>query len=127
MDVEDAGEASESGAGDELESRAPRDDDLVLICRRLNELEADYIVIGGFAIIMAGFPRTTVDIDLLVATGPENETRVLQALEILPDQAVKELKIGEIDKYGVIRVADEVVVDLMKSAGGIDYAGANRL
>jgi hypothetical protein len=126
MDVDDAGEAPESGAGDELESRAPRDDDLVLICRRLNELKADYMVIGGFAMIMAGYPRATVGIDLLIATDSENEARVLQALEILPDQAVRELKIGEIDNYGVVRVADEVVVDLMKSASGIDYTEAAR-
>lgn len=124
MDVGHAGEAPETGADDELESRAPRDDDLVLICRRLNELGADYMVIGGFAIIMAGFPRATVDIDLLVATDPENEARVLKALEILPDRAVTELRIGEINSYGIVRVADEVVVDLMKSASGIDYAEA---
>ena len=75
---------------------------------------------------MAGFPRATVDIDLLVATDPENEARVLEALEILPDRAVRELKIGEINSYEVVRVADEVVVDLMKSACGIDYAEAAR-
>ena len=42
MDVGDAGEAQETGADDELESRAPREDDLVLICRRLNELRAEH-------------------------------------------------------------------------------------
>ncbi len=86
--------------------------------RARSQLYGDW---GGVAVILAGFPRATVDIELLVATDPENEARVFQALEILPDQAVKELKTGEIEKYGVVRVADEVVVDLMKSAGGIDY------
>ena len=34
------------------------------------------------------------------------------------------LKPGEVSKYTVVRVADEIVVDLMKSASGIDYAEA---
>jgi hypothetical protein len=43
--------------GEELISRAPTLEDFVKLCARLNELEARYIVIGGFAIITAGYPR----------------------------------------------------------------------
>jgi hypothetical protein len=31
-----------------------------------------------------------------------------------------------VEKYTVIRVADEITVDLMKSASGIDYAEASK-
>jgi hypothetical protein len=72
----------------------------------------------------AGYLRRTMDIDLIVATDLENEARVYRALEILPDRAVKQLQPGEVSQYVVVRVADEVVVDLMKSASGIDYAQA---
>ena len=44
----------------------------------------------------------------------------------LPDQAVRELPPGEVEKYTVIRVADEITVDPMKSASGIDYAEASK-
>jgi predicted nucleotidyltransferase len=81
-------------------------------------------VIGGFAIRASGLPRETGDIDLLVDTSLENEALVYKALEILPDKAVLELKPGEISRYGVVRVADEIIVDLMKSACGIEYAEA---
>ena len=46
------------------------------------------------------------------------------ALSQLPDNAVCELQPGELQQYNVIRVADEILVDLMGSAGGIDYAEA---
>ena len=36
----------------------------------------------------------------------------------------RELHPGELQQYQVIRVADEIVVDLMCSAGGIEYAEA---
>ena len=94
------------------------------ICRELNRLGARYVVIGGFAIIHHGFPRLTYDIDLLIETTPENEARVIEALLILPDKAARELKPGEVGEYGVVRVGDEVLVDLMKSGCGVTYGDA---
>ena len=108
----------------ELESRAPVEADLVKVCRSLNELGAQYIVIGGFAIIHAGLPRTTGDMDLLISTDPVNEALVYRALEVLSDRAVLELKPGEVEQYNVVRIADEIVVDLMHSGCGIRYAEA---
>ena len=106
----------------ELTSREPSVEDLVGLCRALNERQAHYLVIGGFAMRAAGYDRRTMDVDLLIDTSPENERRVLDALATLPDQAALELKIGEVQAYGVVRVADEIVVDLMKSAAGIVFA-----
>ncbi len=99
----------------------PLEADLVALCRELNEHGARYIVIGGFAIITAGLPRVTGDIDLMVAVDRENEAKVFSALSSLPDNAVRELQPGELQLYNVIRVADEILVDLMRSAGGIEY------
>lgn len=38
-----------------------------------------------------------------------------------PIRRVKELGPGEVSRYTVVRVADEIVVDLMASASGIGY------
>jgi hypothetical protein len=81
-------------------------------------------VVGGFALIYGGYPRSTNDIDLVIATDLENEARVYRALEILPDRAVRELDPGDVAKYIVARVCDEVIVDLMRSASGIEYEEA---
>jgi hypothetical protein len=121
MDVENA---SPKPKPQELEPRPPEEVDLAALCRQLNAQGARYVVVGGFATIAAGFPRMTADIDLIVATDLENEARVYRALATLPDNAVRELQPGELSQYTVIRVADEFVVDLMKSAGDIDYAEA---
>lgn len=120
MDDQDAGPQRDQ----ELAPRAPEERDLIALCRRLNELGAKYVVIGGFAVIYGLYPRATGDIDLLVDVADENEALVYQALEIFPDRAVRELDAGDVSKYVVVRVCDEVVVDLMKSACGIEYAEA---
>ncbi len=106
------------------ESREPSLEDLVALCRALNGRGARYVIVGGFAIMQAGYNRRTMDIDLLVETTLENESRVRAALSSLPDNAAAELKPGDIDAYGVVRVADEFTVDLMKSGCGVTYAEA---
>jgi hypothetical protein len=121
MDDQDAGSQRPA---QNLTSRPPTEADLVGLCRELNQRRAKYIVIGGFAVIAAGLPRTTAAVDLLVAADLENEARVFSGLSTLPDNAVRELQPGELQQYNVIRVADEILVDLMRSAGGIDYAKA---
>lgn len=63
-------------------------------------------------------------VDLLVETGPENESRVIRALMSLPDQAIREINPGDVEEFGVVRVADEILVDLMKSGCGVGYAEA---
>jgi len=76
------------------------------------------------AIIQAGFVRATEDIDLLVDTSPANIARVRDALRSLPDKAIDEMVDSDLDRYAVVRIADEIVVDLMKAACGIGYEEA---
>jgi hypothetical protein len=111
----------EEGAG---ECRQPTLEDVIRLSRDLNAHGAKYVIVGGFAINQAGYPRQTMDIDLLVETGVENEAQVLAALACLPDAVAKEIKPGEVAEYSVVRVADEIMVDLMKSGCGITYADA---
>ncbi len=106
------------------EARQPTLTDLVSLCRELNDRGASYIVIGGFAIRAAGYDRTTMDVDLLIEASLANEALVVSALATLPDQAILEMKPGEVSAYTVVRVGDEFVVDLMASASGIKYTEA---
>ena len=53
-------------------SRAPELEDLVELCRQLNEANVRYLLIGGFAVILHGFVRGTRDIDILVDASLEN-------------------------------------------------------
>jgi hypothetical protein len=109
-----------------LESREPSVGDLVNLCRELNDRGARYLVVGGFAIRGAGYLRATMDIDLVIDVSPENEAKVYDAMRSLPDRAVDGLDAGDVDRFTVVRIADEIVVDLMKSASGIDYAEASK-
>ena len=104
------------------EARAPEPEDLVRICRALNEAEARYVLIGGFAVIAHGASRFTKDIDLLVDDAPDNIARVKRGLAILADNAAAEVADHDVRDHTVVRVVDEVIVDLMGRACGLTYA-----
>jgi hypothetical protein len=110
--------------GDGGYARAPEPEDVVRICRALNEAGARYLLIGGFAVVAHGAGRFTKDIDLLVEDSPENVARVRRALSILEDDAAAEVADTDVREHVVVRVADEILVDLMGRACGLDYEAA---
>ncbi len=110
--------------GEELTPRPPEPADVARLCGELNRVGAKYVIVGGYAIIQAGFPRLTDDLDLLIETTAENEVIILEVLGRLPDGAAKQVQAGDVEQYGVVRVADEILVDLMKSGCGVTYADA---
>ena len=104
--------------------RSPEEDDLIRLCAALNAEGARYLVVGGMAMNQHGMLRATADIDLLLERSRDNQKRVRKALEILPDKAVREVNETDLDEYTVVRVADEIVVDLMLSACGVTFDDA---
>lgn len=105
-------------------SRAPELRDLAALCRSLNRENVRYLLIGGFAVVLHGSVRTTKDIDLLVDASPDNVRALKRAMRDLPDNAIAEVADDDVGRYRVVRVADEIVVDLLAEACGIDYARA---
>lgn len=103
-------------------ARAPEPEDLVRICRALNEAGARYVLIGGFAVLAHGASRFTKDIDLLVDDAPENIVRVKRGLAILADNAAADVAEDDVRQHTVVRVIDEVIIDLMGRAGGLSFA-----
>ncbi len=45
---------------------------LNLVCEYLNSKNIDYVIVGGFAVLFYGNPRTTMDIDYVIRLEDEN-------------------------------------------------------
>lgn len=105
-------------------SRPPTLDDLLALCSRLNELGAKYLLIGGFALNYYGLSRATEDIDLLVDPSPENIHKIKEALSFLADNAAQDVAPDDVSRYQVVRVADEIIIDLMNRACDVRYDNA---
>ena len=104
--------------------RPPEDRDLIALCRELNAQGARYLVVGGMAIIQQGFLRATEDIDLLVQRSDENRRSIIRALEMLPGKSAREITERDFKDYVVVRVVDDLMIDLMMAACGVIYEEA---
>ena len=111
---------------DRVCSRAPELEDLLGLCWTLNRAGVRYLLIGGFAVILHGFVRTTKDVALLVDPSDDNIQAIKRALSALPDNAAQGIALSDLREHTVVRVADEIVVDLMASACGVTYDEAQR-
>jgi DNA polymerase II small subunit/DNA polymerase delta subunit B len=47
----------------------------------LNAAEVRYLVVGGYAVALHGYPRYTKDIDIWIERSTQNAERLLSALE----------------------------------------------
>ena len=80
--------------------------------------EVEYVLIGGYALFALGYERGTTDIDVLVKPTRAEGEKVKQALLQLPDRAARDLDPAWFEEGNTIRIADEIVVDLLFSACG---------
>lgn len=88
-------------------------EDLKKLLAALDREGAQYLLIGGYALLAHGYPRATVDIDLLVPARRDAAEPIKRALLVLPDRSAQELAPAWFEEGEGIRVADEIVVDLV--------------
>lgn len=102
-------------------------DPLLRLLARFGEEGVEYVLVGGQAVRLNGFLRATEDIDVLLRPTRENGERVKRALSFLEssrdlDPAWFEQDVGQnADEIENIRVADELIVDLLFAANGETY------
>ena len=97
---------------------------LLKVCSFLNEAGARYLIVGGQAVILHGLVRTTEDVDILIEATEENARRVLAGLVRLADGAARELTPRDLLENVVVKIADEVEVDVSIHAWTLSYADA---
>jgi hypothetical protein len=97
---------------------------LLRVCSLLNAESARYLVVGGQAAILHGVIRTTQDVDILIEATEENCRRVLAALSRMDDGAARELVPRDLLENVVVKIADEVEVDVSTHAWKVSYQDA---
>ena len=89
----------------------------------LNNHKVEYLLVGGYALGIHGYPRYTGDMDIWVKPTPENAARVLGVLD---EFGFGELDLGEADfvKPGnVIQLGyPPLRIDLLTQPDGVDFS-----
>jgi len=89
----------------------------------LNQYEVEYIVVGGYAVIVRGYSRSTGDIDIWVSKTLENFKRLQKAIQHfgLPSAAVKEAEFFS-DDFDVFSFGKPpYAIEIMTAVKGLDF------
>jgi hypothetical protein len=97
---------------------------LLRVCSLLNRHHATYLIVGARACWLHGYVRATTDVDILIPEDLENHARVIAALSELEDHAAAELTPQDLIENVVVKIADEVEVDVSTRAWKVTYADA---
>lgn len=99
----------------------PSHDDLDRVLQALNKHGAEFMVVGGFAVVYHGLVRNTRDLDLFVRPTPENARRVIAALNEAGFSS-PDLRIEVFTEENGISLGEEPVrVDLLSRLPGVQF------
>lgn len=91
------------------------------ILRALDREKVDYILIGGFAVILHGLARLTTDIDIFIKPEADNLDRLKKALkEVFPtDREIDSISLQDLREYAVVRFGteDDFYIDIVARIG----------
>ena len=90
---------------------------------KLARADVKFIIVGGVAVALNGFVRTTEDVDILVEASVENVTRFLNELGNFGEGHARELSLADFsDSEGAIRIIEDFPLDVFTIMRGKRYA-----
>ena len=90
----------------------------------LNDNQVQYLIVGGYAVALHGYPRYTKDLDIWIELNPANAAKLIKALDQFGFRALG-LRVEDFLE------ADQIVqlgyppnrIDLITSMPGVDFEG----
>lgn len=82
----------------------------------------DFMLVGGLAVALCGFPRATFDVDVLVEDSRQNLERLLKVLGDFGSGSARELSPADFTREeGCIRVNEDFPIDIFTLMNGHTY------
>jgi hypothetical protein len=88
----------------------------------LNDNDVRYLVVGGYAVALHGYPRYTKDIDIWIEMAPANASRVVRALEQFGFGSLGLKEQDFLDADTIIQLGyPPRRIDLLTTLSGVDF------
>ncbi|MFW6303758.1 MAG: DUF6036 family nucleotidyltransferase [Candidatus Sumerlaeota bacterium] len=85
----------------------------------LGRRRIDFILVGGLAVDLCGFARSTIDMDIVISSDPENIRSLIGALEYFGEGSGAQLTENDFPlKEGCIRVNEAFPLDIFTMMSG---------
>lgn len=99
-------------------------DDFLDFLSALSEAKVDYILVGGYSVVLHGYLRTTGDLDIWVQPELENYDRLMKAFQQfgLPLTAISRAQFLDTEQADVFTFGrPPVALDIMTKVKGLDF------
>ena len=97
-------------------------DNFVEFIELLNKHEVRYVLVGGWAVIFAGYSRTTGDMDVLVERTEENANKIISVLRDFWGSTIGFEKEDFLKEDNVIMMGRPPFrIDILTSISGLDF------
>jgi uncharacterized nucleotidyltransferase DUF6036 len=101
----------------------PPDTQFVSLLAGLARADIDFAVVGGLAVILNGYPRVTLDVDILVEDSEPNLRRLLDHLATWGEGFARELTIEDFPPdEGAVRIGEDFELDVFTRMRGRSIA-----
>jgi hypothetical protein len=88
----------------------------------LNSENVDYLLVGGYAVGVHGYPRSTADLDVWVAVGEENAARLGRVLEQFGFSSKSVLTADLLREGRILRMGvPPLRIEIMTQASGVSF------
>ena len=95
--------------------------------RLLRAHGVEYILVGGWAVIYHGYPRTTNDLDIWIGVAPENAKRVVDVLREFGFDVPELSESLFLQNDQIVRLGMEPVrIEIMTSVSGVEFPDCYR-
>ena len=88
----------------------------------LNANEVEYLLVGGFAVALHGYPRATADMDVWVARRKKNAQRIVRALQEFGFGSVELTPELFVEEERIVRMGiPPMRIELLTSIDGVEF------
>ena len=96
--------------------------DFVNLC---NKYEVEYLVIGGYAVSIHGYPRSTKDLDICIKISEENALKMVRVINDFGFASLKLTKEDFLKRDFITQLGSEPVrIDILNDLGGVLFEEA---
>ncbi len=96
--------------------------DFVNLC---NKYEVEYLVIGGYAVSIHGYPRSTKDLDMCIKVSEENALKMVQVIDDFGFASLNLTKEDFLKRDFITQLGHEPVrIDILNDLAGVPFEQA---
>lgn len=96
------------------------DEDLISFWNSLAESEVLYIMVGGFAVNMHGYLRSTQDVDIWIKDEPDNRIKLGNAMKIFGYESLNWKEMQFVPGWTNFYIGNGLVLDILISMKGLE-------